>query len=210
MISKVQSKELRHEATLAIRPKLLPTQRGMLRWVVLDPGDKVLEVGTRDGMMLEYLYRHMQCEVCGTSSKMEDVRQARSRLRYADIVFAYEHDIPWKEGSFDAVMLHKERYSSDNWQQALKEIFRVLRPGGQLIIGTAHCPAPFRQIASLFVAEEEDSQPMRLQSKAETLHMLQESGYEQLSWQQVDIRSGVAIGWKPAKESAEAKGGDEA
>ena len=196
MISKVQSKEHHHEAALSVSAKLSPVERGMIRWAVLDPGDKVLDANTKDGLMLEYLYRNMECEVCGISTSMERVKKSRSLLRQADIVFASAEDIPWREGSFDAVMLRKERNFDEARMKALKEILRVLKPGGQFLLGTPYCPTPLRQVAGFFAGEGEENAPPWTQGKAEILELMKKAGFQQVSWQQSDLLSGVAVGWK--------------
>jgi len=196
MISKVQSKELRREAILAPRLKLSPVERGMLRWVVLDPGDRVLDANTRDGLMLEYLYRNMECEICGLSTDMEQVKESRSRLQNADVMYSNTQDIPWREDSFDAVMLRKERYENDRLCAILEEVLRVLKPGGQFLLGSPYYPSPLRQLARIFTQEEEEQIPAWKQNKKATLQLLREVGFQQVSWQQGDLLSAVAVGWK--------------
>jgi len=203
MITKVQSKELRREAILAPRPKLSPVERGMLRWVVLDPGDRVLDANTRDGLMLEYLYRNMECEICGLSTNMEQVKESRSRLQNADVMYASAQDIPWREESFDAVMLRKERGGNDRLCRILEEVLRVLKPGGQFLLGTTYYPTPIRQLAGIFAQEEEEQMPAWMQSKKNTLHLMRGAGFRQVSWQQGDLLSAVAIGWKPGLSALE-------
>jgi len=198
MISKVQSKGLRRETILVPRPKLSPVERGMLRWVVLDPGDRVLDANTRDGLMLEYLYRNMECEICGLSTDMEQVKESRSRLLNADVMYSNTHDIPWREDSFDAVMLRKERCESDRLRAVLGEVLRVLKPGGQFLLGTSYYPSPLRQLARIFAQEEEDQIPAWMQNKKATLLLLREAGFQQVSWQQGDLLCAVAVGWKKA------------
>ena len=203
MISKVQSKEFRREAVLAPRPKLDSVERGMLRWVMLDPGDRVLDANARDGLMLEYLYRNMECEICGLSGNMEQVKESRSRLQNADVMYADAQDIPWREDSFDAVMLRKERGGKDRLHRILEEILRVLKPGGQFLLGTAYCPPPLRRFAGIFAQEEEEQTPAWMHGKKETLQLMRVAGFQELSWQQGDLVSAVAIGWKPLPKAPE-------
>ncbi len=196
MISKVQSKELHSEAVMTARPKLTTLERGMLTWVVLDPGDRVLDVNTRDGLMLEYLQRNMECDVCGMASTMEQVKRSRSRLQNADIVYGQAEDIPWRENSFDAVLVRKNGQEKDAWNRVLKEVSRVLKPGGQLLIGATCYPAPIRQIANLLLSDHDAEIRQPYESKSEVIQTLQDAGYAQVTWQQADLVSGIAIGWK--------------
>lgn len=204
MITKAQSNKLQSEATVAVRPKLTAIERGMLTWAVLDPGDKVLDMNPRDGLLLEYLSRHMECEICGVSNHMEHVKQARSHLQNADILYAQEEDIPWRENSFDAVFIRNEKQEDDVFGRVLKETLRVLKPGGQFLLGAVCYPAPLRQLAKLLTSElsEQDRQP--LQSKAGWLRALVSAGFQQVTWQQIDLFNGVVIGWKPLAQSKEA------
>ncbi len=205
MISKAQSSGFQREAPPQLTPKLTAMERTMLRWVVLDPGDKVLDANTQDGLLLEYLYRNMECEICGVSTSMEHVKQSRSRLQHADIIYARAEDIPWRESSFDAVLLRKGRGMSDHWPILLEEILRVLKPGGQFLLGTVYCPSPLRQVAGLFASEGEDSIFGWTQSKTDMVDSMQRAGFQQVTWQRANIASGVLIGWKPLSAEVEAE-----
>lgn len=197
MISKVQGKTLGNEAIIALHPKLTPMERGMLAWVVLDPGDRVLDVSAGDGLVLEYLHRNMECEICGTSANMEHVKRSRTRLQNADIVYAQPEDIPWRENAFDAVMVRRDGQGEESWPKILAEVLRVLRPGGQFVLGANCYPTPLRQIANLLIVEQEAETRQLYESKASVLAAVEGAGFEQVTWQQVDLITGVAIGWKP-------------
>lgn len=94
MITKVQGKTVSGELSVKACPRLNPLEKAMLRWAVVDPEDRVLDACVGRGLMAEYLRRNMQCEVCGVSSDMEEVRSARARLQSCDIVYAPVGDIP--------------------------------------------------------------------------------------------------------------------
>ncbi len=197
MITKAQGHKLTHEAIIAVRPKLSAMERGMLTWVVLDPGDKVLDVNSKDGLMLEYLARHMECEICGVSSNMEHVKQVRTRLQNADIMYSGSEDIPWRENTFDAVFMRKAKQEEPVWEKIFQEALRVLKPGGQFLLGVTCYPAPFRQLASLLAPEQREVESAAFQSKQDWLKAVQSAGFQQGTWQQTDITGGLIIGWKP-------------
>ena len=141
MITKVQGKTLASEIAVSQEPKLTALERGMLRWAVVDPDDKLLDANVGAGMMAEYLRRNMQCEVCGVSDNMEHVRYARSRLQTCDIVYAPAGDIPWREDSFDTILMRVANEEPELLCRMFAEAHRVLKPGGQLILGAACYPA---------------------------------------------------------------------
>ena len=197
MISKVQSKELRNAAVVAFRPKFSHLERGILTWAILDPGDKVLDACTHNGLMLSYLHQHKECEVCGISPDMQNVKHSRTQLQHADIVYARTDDIPWKENSFDVVFLRKDMKGNELLRTVLKEVLRVLKPGGQFLLGTAYYPAPIRQILNAMVADREEPQQSHYDKKTTMMETLKQAGYEQVSWHQAGLFGGVVIGWKP-------------
>ena len=88
MITRMQGKTLGSRAFPTRDARLSALEKAMLRWIVVDPDDKLLDTSIGSGMMAEYLRRNMQCEVCGVSDNMESVREARSRLQNCDIVYA--------------------------------------------------------------------------------------------------------------------------
>ena len=202
MITKAQGYKIEKEASLAARSKLSVMERGMLTWAMLDSGDKILDMNLRDGLMLEYLARNMECEICGISNDMEGVKYARARLQNADILYASPEDIPWREDSFHAVFLYGWKMDEDEWEKVLKETFRVMRPGGQLLLGAAHYPAPFRQVAHLF-SREGTEMVDRPSQKGNWMKALKAVGYDQVTWQQLGFGNGIAIGWKPLKLDCE-------
>ena len=128
MITKVQGKTVSGELSVKACPRLNPLEKAMLRWAVVDPEDRVLDACVGRGLMAEYLRRNMQCEVCGVSSDMEEVRSARARLQSCDIVYAPVGDIPWREGAFDTVLM-QWKGDADSLDRMLGEVLRVLKPG---------------------------------------------------------------------------------
>lgn len=198
MISRAQGKTLSAEVVVSKQPKLSALEKAMLKWAVVDPEDRLLDANIGTGMMAEYLRRHMQCEVCGVSDNMDHVRQARARLRNCDIVYAAPGDIPWKEDAFDTVLLKYRSEDPLTFSRVIGETARVLRPGGQLIIGTAYYPALVNSIASLFADESVDEH--RPFCRNEVTEMLHTSSFENITWQRTGLATGVMIAWKRKPE----------
>ena len=167
MITKVQGKTVSGELSVKAGPHLSALEKAMLRWVVVDPEDRVLDATVGKGLMAEYLRRNMQCEVCGVSADMEDVRAARARLQSCDIVYAGEGDIPWREDAFDTVLM-QWKGDGEALGRMLGEVLRVLKPGGQLVPLNRHA----------------------LQER------LSELSFEQVSWQRTGLGTGVMTAWK--------------
>jgi len=194
MISRAQEKTLSGEIVVKRQQKLSALDKAMLKWAVVDPEDKVLDADIGSGLMAEYLRRNMQCEVCGVSDNMESVRAARSRLQNCDIVYAAPGDIPWLEEAFDTVLMKFGGEEQLVFHRMLSEAARVLRPGGQLILGTACYPALVSRIAGLFAEEAmEDRHPFE---RMQVTEMLGSCEFENVTWQRTGLTTGVMIAWK--------------
>lgn len=102
---------------------------------LLETGD-VLDIASGDGVLAELVAPHAKRYVCiDTSARV--VAAASERLRRLPNVEVREgdmHALPFKDRSFDLVVLmHALTYASRP-AQAVTEAARVLRPGGRLLL----------------------------------------------------------------------------
>ena len=119
--------------------------RGFARRVVLPwalqgfrPGGDVLEIGAGSGAMAAEvlaMYPDVRLTVTDVDDTMVDI--ASSRLsRFGDRATARIADanaLPFADRSFDAVLSWVMLHHTVEWEKALAEAIRVLRPGGQLV-----------------------------------------------------------------------------
>lgn len=195
MITRMQSKTLRRTVPVSTEAKLSALEKSMLRWVVVDPDDRLLDVNIGNGMMAAYLRRNMQCEVCGVSDRMEEVRYARSLLRSCDIVYAPAGDIPWREDAFDTVLMKLDREEEELLERLFEEAKRVLKPGGQLILGASSYPAVMSAVVGLF--SDGSAEDRRFFRKDFAEQVLQDLSYQNITWQRTSFSTGVMVAWKP-------------
>jgi ArsR family transcriptional regulator len=102
---------------------------------LLELGD-VLDVGSGDGAAASSLAPYCRSLTCvDSSAKMiEAARERLQRYEHARARVADAHDLPFVEGSFDAVLLFHTLTYAERPAQALSECARVLRPGGRLVL----------------------------------------------------------------------------
>ena len=193
MITRMQSKTLRGMMPAGREPRLTLLEKAMLRWVVVDPDDKLLDANIGSGKMAEYLRRNMQCEICGVSDNMEHVRYARSLLRSSDIVYAALGDIPWREDAFDTVLMKLDSEDEELLGRMFTEAKRVLKPGGQLILGLKS------QLPAMLMTEDASGERRGVR-KETVLELLEKQSYHDLFWQRTGLSNGVVIAWKPKPE----------
>jgi ArsR family transcriptional regulator len=104
---------------------------------LLAPGD-VLDIASGDGVLAELLAPHAHRYVCLDASQRV-VAAASERLRRFPNVEVREgdmHALPFKEGSFDLVVLMHALTYADKPAQAVAEAARVLRKGGRLLLSS--------------------------------------------------------------------------
>ncbi|HQW65320.1 MAG TPA: class I SAM-dependent methyltransferase, partial [Pseudomonadota bacterium] len=104
---------------------------------LLAPGD-VLDIASGDGVLAELLAPHAGRYVCVDSSQRV-VAAAAERLRRFPNVEVREgdmHALPFKDASFDLVVLMHALTYADKPAQAVAEAARVLRKGGRLLLSS--------------------------------------------------------------------------
>jgi ubiquinone/menaquinone biosynthesis C-methylase UbiE len=95
---------------------------------------RVLEVGCGWGELAELVRRATGAQVVATDLSPRMVELARERgldARVADV-----QDLPFEDGAFDAVVAAWMLYHVPDLGRALRELARVLRPGGLLVAVT--------------------------------------------------------------------------
>lgn len=97
------------------------------------PG-RLLDIGCGTGELAERIMRELGVDVVAAdlSPRMVDLARERGlEARLADI-----EDLPFKDGDFDCVVAAWVIYHAPDRGRAIRELARVLRPGGRLVAAT--------------------------------------------------------------------------
>ncbi|WP_370673773.1 class I SAM-dependent methyltransferase [Pleomorphomonas sp. PLEO] len=102
-------------------------------------GEAILEVGFGPGQALgSILAAAPGCRLHGIDRSAEMVDQARRRNMRAggtmDLRVGSLFDLPWPDASFDKILAVNVAYFFDQEGVAARELHRVLRPGGRLVL----------------------------------------------------------------------------
>jgi SAM-dependent methyltransferase len=101
-------------------------------------GKQVLEIGLGEGSESERLIRQ-GAHWSGADLTAESVERVRARLTLRQLPYdqlrqASALDLPFADDTFDMVFSHGVLHHVPDIRQAQREIHRVLRPGGELVI----------------------------------------------------------------------------
>ena len=117
--------------------------RGRLREVLAPrPGERVLEVGPGTGYysldVAEWVLPAGQLDIFDIQQEMLDHTMRRAAARALSNVVATQGDarrLPYADASFDAACLTTVLGEIPDQDAALRELARVLKPGGRLVVG---------------------------------------------------------------------------
>ena len=125
--------------------------RAALPWSLqgFEPHGDVLEIGAGSGAMAaELLARYDQASMTVTDFDQDMVDAAAARLAgfggRAVVRQADATALPFPDGSFDAVLSWVMLHHTVEWEKALAESVRVLRPGGHVVGYDLVSTAPVR------------------------------------------------------------------
>jgi ubiquinone/menaquinone biosynthesis C-methylase UbiE len=128
-------------------------RRAVLPWALhgFRPRGDVLEIGAGSGAMAAELlavYPEVSLTVTDVDQAMVEAASARlsqfgdrATARYADA-----NALPFADGTFDVVLSWVMLHHTLEWEKALAEAIRVLRPGGQLVGYDLLSTAPLRRL----------------------------------------------------------------
>ena len=117
----------------------------LLRSVDFEAGGKYLDVGCGNGAAPIHIARSFGLDVTGVDVDPEQIEAAQARGRGIDNARFMTVDgaqLPFSEGEFDVVFSNKVTHHIPDWEDAMVEMARVLKPGGYLIYSDFLLPRP--------------------------------------------------------------------
>ena len=193
MLDRVQGRSgLRIFGDTTTGVKLSGAQKALAQWSVVDDYNTVLDMSCRDTGLLRYLTQKFSLRACGIAREIEDARMLREALPDAEIFCARKEDIPWRDESFDVIFLQIDKNDGDCGAALLKEVKRVLKPCGQLLISVSGMPELLRRTAEFvgMPGAEDRVRPRDL------LNAMEEAGFDDISYRLARPFVGLAMGWK--------------
>lgn len=106
--------------------------------LLLTPPLKIADLGAGEGLVSQLLARRAEYVYCIDNSKrMVEVGRelaAKNGLKNLTYLFGDIEEVPLADGSIDLAILSQALHHAIHPSEAVKEAFRILKPGGQLVI----------------------------------------------------------------------------
>jgi cyclopropane fatty-acyl-phospholipid synthase-like methyltransferase len=153
----------------------------MVRHMRLQSGRRMLDVGCGTGQPAVRLAQATGGSVVGITINRMQVERATARAQAAGVSdrvqfeYANAMELPYADGSFDAVWAFESLFHMPDRAQVLREMARVVRPGGHFLIADVveAVPMSTAQRVLFFSTFEMNALP----TPAQYRQVLQESGF---------------------------------
>ena len=142
---------------------------------------RILDIGCATGRLLSTLAQAGAKNLAGADLAPRILDVARRKLAdqrvEADLRVADAEDVlPWPSDSFDVTTLTGVLHHFYRPGDALREIHRVLRPGGRLLVLDPDFFPPVRQIANLYLRVGPHDGDFRFYSRRRAIRLLESVG----------------------------------
>ena len=108
----------------------------LLQFLEMPETGEFIEVGCGSGAVFIYIAQKHNLNVTGTDidgGQLQLARQKSADITNIEFIEADATDLPFEPRSFDIVLSFGVMHHISNWLIALKEINRILRPGGYFL-----------------------------------------------------------------------------
>lgn len=132
----------RNEADMAFKKRV----RTVFDWIAPTDDKVILDCGCGRGFYLKMLRTVSQCRLYGLELESEIALKGWNHVRDLPGITITQASIyaqPYADNSFDGVILSEVLEHIDDEQGGLREIYRVLKPGGVVAITVPHANYPF-------------------------------------------------------------------
>ena len=137
-----QQASFRLAAGCEFRPGGMDLTRELAVACALQPGDRVLDLACGVGSTASYLSREWGANVSGLDASPEFLAEAKARDEDVEWVLGQADALPFPDGRFDCVFAECFLSGYADRAAVLREVRRVLRPGGYLALSDMYLREP--------------------------------------------------------------------
>ena len=144
----------------------------------------LLDVGCGNGIFLSMVLNKYDVEVSGIDispgmiEKSKELLDSRADLKVGDSEY-----LPWDDRSFDVITCSASFHHYPNPELVLKEMKRVLRPDGILMITDPFTPNELLRFFANILSKFSKSGDVRIYSQKEMQELLEKCGFTLIKWE---------------------------
>ena len=157
---------------------------------------RLLDLGCGTGALAEALLEEIAnaCLACvDLSPKMLELAKERLAGR-ADVSFVDVEGLPFSDSSFDAAWCNDSFHHYPDPKKAAFQMWRVLKPGGTLVVGDVWQPAPARAIMNAWMPYSNEGD-VRIYSESEMCAILG-TWFNDVQWRRIGTTACLAVARK--------------
>lgn len=166
-------------------------RNALMALAVLYPGDALLDLCCADGAVLSAVEKRTRggVAVAGVCRTPEHTRQMREVLPEADLLYAEPDELLWGTDTMDVALCMPDVAFCRVLRSSLAQAYRVLRPGGQLLLALRWRPPSVP-------TEKREDEIWKMPTAQQFQGLMKHAGFRQV--QQVPAGWGwkILIGWK--------------
>lgn len=148
----------------------------------------ILDIGCGTGELL-YIINKKGLKLYGIDLSDKMIEKAKEKLQnHANLTIGDSENLPYKDNKFDIIICNDSFHHYPNPIKALKEMNRVLKNNGKIIMGDCYQPFIFRQIMNIFIKFSKDGD-VKIYSKKEFINMFKGSKFKNIKYKKLDNSS---------------------
>ena len=160
------------------------------------PFQSALDLGCGTGEMLKLILQEdTHKELCGIGLSEKMLAVAKSKLpEQVKLILGDSESLPFSDNAFDVVYCNDSFHHYPAPQNVLREVYRVLKPGGTFLMGDCWQPLVGRAIMNFYMRHSKEGD-VKIYSEAEMVSMLSER-FRDVSWERIGNTACIAMGKK--------------
>lgn len=162
-------------------------------------GSCILDVGCGTGNALAILVERKPVLLAGLDISEGVLKVARRKMlgHAADLRVGDAENLPWKDNTFDVALMTATIHHFPNTDRAVREVCRVLKPGGRLIVADPHFVFPFLQVINLLLRVYPLNGDLGFFSQRGLKQLVKRSGFERAVQRRAAFMARYTLCFKP-------------